>query len=321
MNILTFIEIRNGKIRTSSLEAMSVAKRIASENNSATAALLIGSITPKHIETVSQYAPDKILTVEKPEMEHYSVGDYKAAVLEGIKNTDAKVFVISSTILGRDLGAVVAARWEAGYLPDCTEVEMKSGKIEAVRPVYAGALLIRISSEMPVVLGLRPKAFLSVPCDNPVSNVESLAVELAKHISAKHVETKFESAGKIDVSEADVIIAGGRGMKGPENFHLLEDLAATLGGAVGVSRSVVDAGWRPHSEQIGQTGKVVSPTLYIAAGISGAIQHLAGIRTSKVIVAINKDPEAPIFKVADYGIVGDAFEILPLLNEKIKELI
>jgi electron transfer flavoprotein alpha subunit len=173
---------------------------------------------------------------------------------------------------------------------------------------------------LPVVLSLRPKAFTATPREGMTAQVTSLRIDLAGKILSTLKETRAESGGKLDVTEADAVVAGGRGMKANENFKLIEDLAATLRGAVGASRAVVDAGWRPHSEQVGQTGKVVSPTLYIAAGISGAIQHLAGMRSSKVIVAINKDPEAPIFKSADYGIIGDAMEVLPALNEAIKKV-
>lgn len=320
MNILTFIEIRNGKVRSTSLEALTASRNIAKACGGSLTAVLVGAVTDEHKNLVAEYSPSKVIAIGSPELVNYSSGGYKTAVLNAIEISGAQLFVISSTTMGRDLGAVVAARWNAGYLPDCTSFEFVNDRIEIVRPVYAGRMLMRMTTKLPAVIGLRPKAFLAIKGDAPSNSIESASVNLNGTILATPVETKFESAGKLDVSEADVIVSGGRGLKEAANFNIIEDLAEALGGAVGASRAVVDSGWRGHGEQVGQTGKVVSPNLYIAVGISGAIQHLAGMRTSKVIVAINKDPEAPIFKVADYGIVGDAFEIVPELTKKIKEL-
>ncbi len=195
-----------------------------------------------------------------------------------------------------------------------------SGEIIATRPVYAGKALVDVKLlSVKKVITIRPNIFKAVPLDTPL-NPETMV----KDISSPDLKTKVteikKAAGKLDVAEADIIVSGGRGVKGPENFHLIEELAEVLGAAVGASRAVVDAGWRPHSEQVGQTGKTVSPTLYVACGISGAIQHLAGMSSSKYIVAVNKDKDAPIFNIADYGINGDLFEVLPVLTEEIKKI-
>jgi len=202
-----------------------------------------------------------------------------------------------------------------------TDATAEGGVISAVRPVYAGRALLRVTlAARPALLAVRPSVF--TPVERPRAGAaESAAVDVPPGRVVVR-EIKAAEAGTLDVGEASIVVSGGRGLKEPANFKLLEELAAAIGGAaaVGASRAVVDAGWRPHADQVGQTGKTVSPTLYIAVGISGAVQHLAGMRTSKVIVAINKDKDAPIFKLADYGIVGDLFEVLPRLTEEIRKL-
>ncbi|MFH0766044.1 MAG: electron transfer flavoprotein subunit alpha/FixB family protein [Calditrichota bacterium] len=321
MSFLVFIESRNGKVRGAGIEALSAACKLADRITGEVNALLIGRGVSDLIPQVESFGADRILLADYPELEHYSPEGWREAILTAVKQHGASIVVMTSTILGRDLAPMIAARLEAAFLPDCTALEYTEGRIIVRRPVYAGRCIMTLAATgTPVVISLRPKAFPAVPRDDSKPVVEKLELDLTGKIRARAVETIFESGGKLEVTEADVIVAGGRGLKSEENFKLLEDLASPLNAAVGVSRAVVDAGWRPHSEQIGQTGKVVSPTLYIAAGISGAIQHLAGMRTSKVIVAINKDPEAPIFKSADYGIVGDAMEILPVLTQRIREL-
>ncbi|HEX2207254.1 MAG TPA: electron transfer flavoprotein subunit alpha/FixB family protein, partial [Longimicrobium sp.] len=234
---------------------------------------------------------------------------------------DAALFPASS--MGRDLAPRVAARLGVGYANDCTALEVQGGQIVATRPEFAGKLIAQVApTGKPAVLSLRPNVFL--PAENQkAGEVQTLDVSVNQaDFGAIVREIRAGAAEKMDVGEAPIIVSGGRGLGGPENFKLIEDLADAFGGkcAVGASRAVVDAGWRPHGEQVGQTGKTVSPTLYIAVGISGAIQHLAGMRTSRYIVAINKDPEAPIFKVADYGIVGDLHQILPRMTEEVRRM-
>ncbi|MBM3985289.1 MAG: electron transfer flavoprotein subunit alpha/FixB family protein, partial [Planctomycetes bacterium] len=204
---------------------------------------------------------------------------------------------------------------------DCIEVRAEGGTLVARRPVFAGKALVTVApASGPLVVSLRPNALMAQ--ERPAAGAVSSAAPVVpdKGLGVVLKEVLASAAKKIELTEAGIVVSGGRGLKGPEHFHLIEELAEALGGAVGASRAVVDAGWRPHADQVGQTGKTVSPQLYVAVGISGAIQHLAGMRTSKYIVAVNKDPEAPIFKVADYGIVGDAFEVLPKLTAAVRAL-
>jgi electron transfer flavoprotein alpha subunit len=211
---------------------------------------------------------------------------------------------------------------DAGLASDCTALRWENSELLATRPVYAGKALIdvRMTSKCKVFT-LRPNVFTAVTGSSGAAAVQEHAPNIGDGEYGTRVKEVAQSSGKLDVAEADIIVSGGRGLKGPEHFKLIEELAAVLGGAVGASRAVVDAGWRPHDEQVGQTGKTVSPSLYIAVGISGAIQHLAGMSSSKYIVAINKDKDAPIFQVADYGIAGDAFEIIPALTQEARKLL
>jgi electron transfer flavoprotein alpha subunit len=224
--------------------------------------------------------------------------------------------------LGRDLAARVAARLGVGLASDCTALSAAGGRLVASRPIFAGKAIQKIAfPASPALASLRPKAFAPVTGAGKAGTVEALAFAWDESAPrAKVAGMAGAKSGKVDLTEAEIIVSGGRGMKGPEHFNLVEQLADALGGSVGASRAVVDAGWRPHGEQVGQTGKTVSPKLYVAIGISGAIQHLAGMTSSRCIVAINKDPDAPIFKVADYGIVGDAFEVVPALTDAIRQL-
>jgi electron transfer flavoprotein alpha subunit len=228
-----------------------------------------------------------------------------------------------ASAMGRDLAPRVAARLGVGLAADATALAIEGGRLIATRPVYAGKAIQRVAfPRTPAVASLRPKVFASaVPTSGRKAAVSPLEVPLAPGDARARVrEVVATAAGKLDLTEAEIIVSGGRGMKGPEHFDIIENLAAALGATVGASRAVVDAGWRPHGDQVGQTGKTVSPKLYVAVAISGAIQHLAGMSSSRCIVAINKEPEAPIFKVADYGVVGDAFEVVPALTEAVKQL-
>jgi electron transfer flavoprotein alpha subunit len=235
---------------------------------------------------------------------------------------DVAAVVFTASAMGKDLAPRLAARLGRGYAAECTALAVEGGEIVATRPRFAGKAFAQVRfTERPAVISVRQNVF--TPAEKPAAGaVETLDVSLEQADCGAVVREIRASAGtRLDVGEAPVVVAGGRGLREPENFQMLEDLAEALGNAaVGASRAVVDAGWRPHGEQVGQTGKTVAPTLYFAIGISGAIQHLAGMRTAKYIVAINKDPEAPIFKIADYGIVGDLFEIVPKLTEEIRKL-
>jgi len=231
---------------------------------------------------------------------------------------DASIVLVGGSAQGKEVAPAAAARLAASPVADATGTAVEGGRIVWTRPVYAGKALARVVSDGPVVVAsLRPNAFEPGP-EGGAGAVEAFdpgAPERDFGVVVK--EVLAPAAKRIDLTEADVVVSGGRGLKGPENFHLVEGLAAALGGVVGASRAVVDAGWRPHAEQVGQTGKTVSPKLYVALGISGAIQHLAGMSSSRCIVAINRDADAPIFKVADYGIVGDVFEIVPALTQAV----
>jgi electron transfer flavoprotein alpha subunit len=312
--ILVFCELKDGGIRKPSLEALSEARRLADAAGLAVAALFVGA-SCAGAEQAAQYGADTILKVEAPSLAAYSSDGYAQAIADAVQAKGATVLLSAATSAGKDVLPRAAARLDAGYAADVTGLAMAGGRLTCVRPVYAGKAFASSSFQSPVqVATTRPNVFAAAV--NPrAGTVEALPapdggfMAVVKEILAK-------GGGKQDLTEANVIVSGGRGMKDGAHFQLLEDLADALGGVVGASRAAVDAGWGvPHSIQVGQTGKVVSPTLYIACGISGAIQHVAGMSGSKVIVAINKDPEAPIFKLATYGIVGDLFEVVPELTK------
>jgi electron transfer flavoprotein alpha subunit len=243
-----------------------------------------------------------------------------AAVAKAATKCAAKFVLVPATASGRDVLALTAGLLGAGVAADAVKLEVAGGEVTITRPVYAGkALQTLVAKRAPFCIGLRPNAFApaapSAPTAAPVTRDDLPAAPAHEPVLK---ETKAPEVHHVDLTEAAIVVSGGRGLKGPENFHLIEGLAEALGGVVGASRAVVDAGWRPHAEQVGQTGKTVSPKLYVACGISGAIQHLAGMSSAKCIIAINKDREAPIFKVADYGLVGDCLEVLPALTAAIR---
>jgi electron transfer flavoprotein alpha subunit len=317
--ILVFCELKDGSLRKPSAEALSEARRLADGGGLQVGALFVGA-SCQGAADAAQYGADHILTVEGPSLAAYSSDGYAQAIADAVTAKGAKVLIVAATSVGKDVAPRVAARLGAGYSADVTGLTLEAGKLQALRPVYAGKAFatyefhsdIQIASTRPNVFAVAQTPRAGALEALPAPQGGFLAV--VKEIIAK-------GGGKLDISEADIIVAGGRGMKDGANFQLLEDLAEALGGVVGASRAAVDAGWNiPHSMQVGQTGKVVSPTLYIACGISGAIQHVAGMSGSKVIVAINKDPEAPIFKLATYGIVGDLFEVVPELTKAAKAL-
>ncbi len=317
--VLVFLEQRDGKIKRASFESVSVSKKISSELSAELLAVIIGD-NIENINDLSKYGAKKVFHYKNKDLNNYSTTAYSEIVSNLAKEISADYLFFPNTALGKDIAPHVAAKIDAGIVVDCTKLKIENGEIIATRPIYAGKALIdvKLNSEKRVY-SLRPNVFKVEPMGNGqapeviVKEVESL------NLANRVLEIK-KSEGKLDVAEADIIVSGGRGLKAPENFHLIEELAEVLGGAVGASRAVVDAGWRPHREQVGQTGKTVSPSLYIACGISGAIQHLAGMSSSKYIVAVNKDKDAPIFNIADYGITGDVFEILPELTEEIRKI-
>jgi electron transfer flavoprotein alpha subunit len=321
--ILAFIESRDGEARKVSWEVVTAARKLADALGVEVHAVVLGGAgAGGGAGEAGKYGADSVFVGESEALAKYSPEGYTAVVVSFIEAHGCDVAVFPATAMGKDLAPRVAARLGVGYANECTGIEVEGGAVIATRPRYAGKVLAREGfAGKPAVLTVRPNVF--TPSESQkAGTVQPLDVSMANADFGAIVKEIRASAGAVlDVGEAPVVISGGRGLREPENFKLIEELAAAFGNAaVGASRAVVDAGWRPHSEQVGQTGKTVSPTLYIAVGISGAIQHLAGMRTARYIVAINKDPEAPIFKVADYGIVGDLFEIVPRLTEEVKKL-
>jgi len=316
--ILAILEQREGSLKKVSYEVASVASKLAKELNLEVEAVVVGNDV-NDLNNISKYGIQKIIHLKNSEFSNYTSSGYTEAISNYSKEANAVCLIVGNTSLGNDLAPRLAVKLNSGCITDCVNLQVESGEVIATRPIFSGKAFNKIKlSSVVKVFKIRPNVFKAELYENGTSNIE------IKEISSPNLKSKVvsfkKSEGKLDVAEADIIVSGGRGMKGPENFNLIESLADSLGAAVGASRAVVDAGWRPHREQVGQTGKTVSPSLYVACGISGAIQHLAGMSTSKYIVAINKDKDAPIFSVADYGIAGDLFEILPVLTEEIKKI-
>jgi electron transfer flavoprotein alpha subunit len=322
MKILAFAEQRETKLKKSAFEVVRAARTIADQAGGEVIALIIGDNVQALAGELGSSGATTVLVVQQPKLSKYSSTAYAKVIAETAKKVSADTLFFSATAMGKDCAPRVAVKLDAGLASDCIALKVDGGNIIATRPVYAGKALtdVRISSAMKVFT-LRPNVFAAGTSSGTSTPVEVIDIPLAESDFASSVVETTMASGKADVAEADIIVTGGRGMKGPENFKMIEDLAGALGGAVGASRAVVDAGWRPHGEQVGQTGKTVSPSLYIAVGVSGAIQHVAGMSSSKYIVAINKDKDAPIFQIADYGIVADAFEIVPALTLETKKLL
>jgi electron transfer flavoprotein alpha subunit len=317
--VLVVIEQREGAVKRVSHEALTVARSLADAMRSSVTALVLGPVGDTG--PLGAYGADRMVHLADPSLALYQPPAYTAAVATQAKAEGAGVVVLSATALGKDLGPRIAARLDCALAADVTAAAFESGAVTVTRPVYAGKAVYRLRvAGSPAVLSVRPNSV------TPVEHTRTPAMTPAAAPPAagpdmRTIAVKEPPGARLDVAEASIIVSGGRGLKEPANFALLEELAAAIGGAaVGASRAVVDAGWRPHADQVGQTGKTVSPNLYIAVGISGAIQHVAGMRTARVIVAINRDKDAPIFKIADYGIVGDLFAIVPRLTQEIKKL-
>ncbi len=319
-NILVIYEIREQKIKKISFEATSAANQLAKEINGSVSVLLIGSTIQSLLDEPGKYGAQRIYVVDKPELEKHSPDVFADIIAKCIKEIDASFIFMGASALGKDIMPRVAFQLDSSLAQDIIDFKVLDGKLTFNRPVVAGKLNTEISLHSLYQLAtLRPNVF-----EINENQVSPEVIQLSPEIPDALVvvdEIVSKAEGKLDVTEAEFIVSGGRGMQGPENWHLIENLAEVLGAATGASRAVVDAGWRDHGEQVGQTGKTVSPSLYIACGISGAIQHQAGMTSSKNIVAINKDPEAPIFKIADYGIVGDVHEVLPKLTEELKKVL
>jgi electron transfer flavoprotein alpha subunit len=317
MNILAIAEQRDGKIKKQGCEVIRAARTIADKTGGKVTAVVIGKGIGEAAAAAGGYGAHAVLAVDDAKLEQYAPGAYASVVAAAVRKTGATAVFIAATAQGKDYAPRAAVRLQAGFVADCVALSVEGDALRCTRPVYAGKAFTDVRVTSPVgVYTLRPNVFTAGE-PGEAAPVEQFSVTFGDSDFASVVREVRTSSGKLDVSEADIVVSGGRGLKGPENFAMIEKLAGTLGAAVGASRAVVDAGWRPHDEQVGQTGKTVSPTLYIAVAISGAIQHLAGMSSSKYIVAINKDKDAPIFQIADYGIVGDAFEVVPALNDEL----
>lgn len=323
--VLVFVERRDGEVKRPALEALGVARRLVGTSGGRVDALALGPGAAGHAAELGRHGADRLFAAEAEHVALYAAEAYAACLAEAARRAEAAVVLAPATAMGRDVVARAAARLATACVSDLVEVTLgEGGALRGRRPIYSGKAFARVSvpSARPACATLRPNVFAAAE-DGSRGAAEVIALDVPLAADALRVRTvRVETAerAEVDVAEASIIVSGGRGLKEAGNFSIVRELADALGGAVGASRAVVDDGWIPHAHQVGQTGKVVSPNLYVACGISGAVQHLAGMGTAKVIVAINKDPDAPIFKVADYGIVGDLFEVVPRLTEEVRKL-
>ncbi len=317
MTVLVVLEPQGNGLRRTSYEVITAALAIPG----ATVTGVAMNATNEQLQTAGDYGLTSCLNVTGDAVSTFSNGTFATVVAEVARKTGATVVLFGANATGKDVAPRVAVKLGAGFVPDCVALTANGDTLQAVRPVYAGKAELTVKPlTASAVYTLRPNVFTARKGAGASVSVEAFSPAIDAGVRTARVTNVVKNEGALDVSEADIVVSGGRGLKGPEHFHLVEELARSLGGAVGASRAVVDAGWRPHREQVGQTGKTVSPNMYVACGISGAVQHLAGMSSSKIIVAINKDKEAPIFKMADYGIVGDVFEVLPKLTQKISAI-
>jgi electron transfer flavoprotein alpha subunit len=315
-NVLAVLEVRNAVLRKGAAELLAAARRIADASGGTVDALICSVGPVSGSDGLGAAGADRVLTAQHAVFANYCP-DGMAATVATLTNAYRAV-VVAATATGKDLAPRIAARIGAPCAMDVTVVDSRGESIRVVRPVYAGKALQTVDLAGTAVVAVRPGAYAAVPAGKAGTPAVVTVPAFTKRLDVTGIRTSDKAA--LDVAEARVVISGGRGLGDPKHFALLEELAAAFGGeaAVGASRAVVDAGWAEHGAQVGQTGKTVSPELYIAVGISGAIQHLAGMRTAKVIVAINRDKDAPIFKIADYGIVGDLFEVVPALTAAVR---
>ncbi|MDF0642500.1 MAG: electron transfer flavoprotein subunit alpha/FixB family protein [Nitrospira sp.] len=323
--IVVFCEQREGCLKKAGLEALGEACRLGKGSDRAVAVVLIGPSVGSLAQELGARGASRIVIAEDPAFTYYCSEIFTTILAEVARALQPTAIVMGATALGKDLAPKLAARLASALMQDCVALEMESdGSLLATRPVYGGKLRAVVKATTPLmqIVTLRPNIFAPPePRPAPDIPVERLTISCdAARPMARVREIRRTADDRKELTEASIVVSGGRGLKGPENFKLIEELATALGGAVGASRAVVDAGWKPHASQVGLTGKTVSPQLYIACGISGAIQHQAGMSCARTIVAINNNPHAPIFKLATYGIVGDLFEVVPRLIEEVKKL-
>ncbi len=318
--VLAYVEHRSGELKKAARETLGEGKRCATTLGTSLTAVIAGNNVEGLTAAIHEAGADRILVVSHPSLEEATTDGTGRAVVAAIKEADPALILFAATAEGKDIAPYVASALDAGLATDCVGLTIDGDSFTAKRPVFAGKSLINVKPvDLPLVASLRPNVFpvLSEP-QTGSPEVVNLPFDDSHASRLRIKETKAVAADKVELTEASIVVSGGRGLQAPENFGLIEGLADALGAAVGASRAIVDAGWRPHEEQVGQTGKTVSPQVYIACGISGAIQHLAGMSTSQTIIAINKDQEAPIFGIATYGLVGDALEVIPALTAAVK---
>ena len=316
------IEHYHGETKPVSLEVLSAARKLADQISGKVIALCLCQSANLEANLFIQHGADKVLFLTHPDLQHYIHENYAFALLRLLEKSSFDYLLLPATNNGKELSAVLSAQLGVGVATDCISLSVNGeGNVEAVRPVSSGKAhsTVRFSGKKPHILSLRPNIFRSPTISRQGETIEEEA-QLPE--LSKRVQVLVKQVGsQLDITEARIVVSGGLGMQGPENFKLLEEMADVLGGAVGASRPVVDNGWRDYSNQVGQTGRTVSPDLYFACGISGAVQHLAGMSSSRCIVAINSDPNAAIFSVADYGIVGDVIQIIPFLTREFKNIL
>jgi electron transfer flavoprotein alpha subunit len=321
--IFVWVEQFEGEAIGASWEAMGAARRLAEEQGGEVVACLFGGAGLEDLaQEAVAYGADKVLVAADATLADFRVEPYAALLGQAIDEAEPETVLLAATFRGRELGPALAVKLGTGCIADCTELAFEDGQLMATRPIYAGKLMSKcaIPERRPRIFTTRVRAF---PKPEPEAGREGVVVGLEPAMTEDQIPTRVagfkESEGGVSLADASIIVSGGRGVAGPEGYEPLRELADVLNAALGASRAAVDAGWIPYEHQVGQTGKTVSPDLYIACGISGAVQHLAGMRTSKVIVAINKDREAPIFKMANYGIVADLFGVVPALKKALEE--
>ncbi|MBS5982873.1 MAG: electron transfer flavoprotein subunit alpha/FixB family protein [Clostridium butyricum] len=324
--VWVFAEQREGELQKVSLELLGEGRRQADKLGVKLTALLLGSNIEGLSKTLAEHGADEVLIADDKLLEHYTTDAYTKVICDLVNERKPGILFVGATFIGRDLGPRVAARLNTGLTADCTsiDVEVEKGDLLATRPAFGGNLMATIAcpEHRPQMATVRPGVFAKVESDGANCNIEKVNVELTdSDVRTKVLETVKTAKDIIDISEAKVIVSGGRGVGSKENFALLEELANILGGTVAGSRAAVEKGWIENAYQVGQTGKTVKPSIYIACGISGAIQHVAGMQDSDMIIAVNKDETAPIMKVADYAIVGDIKKVLPELIAQAKEIV
>ena len=323
--VWVFAEQREGQLQKVSLELLGEGRKIADKLGSKLTALLIGNKVQNLVEDLSRHGADEVLVVDAPELEHYTTDGYTKAICELANAKKPNIIFIGATFIGRDLGPRVAARLETGLTADCTslDVDVESGDLLATRPAFGGNLLATIvcPDHRPQMATVRPGVFEKLPLGENDATVENVEIKFnSNDIRTKIVEIIKEHKDIVDISEANVLVAGGRGIGSEENFKMLKELAEVMNGSIAASRAAVEKGWVDKDYQVGQTGKTVRPNIYVACGISGAIQHAAGMQDSDMIIAINKDANAPIMKIADYAIVGDVNKVVPEFIAQLKAM-